>query len=128
MWDTAAASEHNAEPASASERHLAAERAAATERSEQSAIGNTVAAYVCITGTATEPPAQLHSMQPQLHYPRRLRLLVPQNRRYFYCSRFCYGEYIRFPLGPLAPPKTKASPMRARCGLTYDRMQVGSSC
>ena len=31
MWDTAAATEHNAEPASASERRLAADGAAATE-------------------------------------------------------------------------------------------------
>ena len=37
MWDTAAATEHNAEPASASERRLAADGAAATEHSELSA-------------------------------------------------------------------------------------------
>ena len=37
MWNTAAATEHNAEPASASERRLAADGAAATEHSELSA-------------------------------------------------------------------------------------------
>jgi hypothetical protein len=37
MWDTAAATEHNAESASASERRLAADGAAATEHSEESA-------------------------------------------------------------------------------------------
>ena len=37
MWNTAAATEHNAEPASANERSLAADGAAATEHSELSA-------------------------------------------------------------------------------------------
>ena len=37
MWDTAAATEHNDESASASERRLAADGAAATEHSEESA-------------------------------------------------------------------------------------------
>ena len=37
MWDTAAATEHNAESASASARRLAADGAAATEHSEESA-------------------------------------------------------------------------------------------
>ena len=39
MWNTAAATEHNAEPATASERRLAADGAAATEHSELSANG-----------------------------------------------------------------------------------------